>query len=316
MPNHVQSFTDFLLESERQTPNAKGNFTLLLIQLENAAKIIASHVRQAGLVDILGQTGRKNSFEEEVQKLDEFTNNLLIEMLQSSGQTYALISEEVDHPIITAKSHSGDYIVYFDPLDGSSNTDVNAPIGTIFSIYHKDGDLLQSGSSQVASGYIIYGSSVMLVFTTGKEVNGFTLDPSVGSFLLSHPHMQIPKEGSTYSINEAYSPFYSPSLQKYLSAIKEKPKTSLRYIGSLVADIHRTILKGGIFLYPIDKKHPEGKLRLMLEANPMALLVQTAGGKALYDKGRILERKPTHIHERTSLIVGSIQNVLEYEKYL
>ncbi len=313
--NHIVTFTDFLLAEEEKHPHATGNFTLLLVQLENAAKIIASHVRESGLVDILGSTGKTNSFQEEVQKLDEFSNTKLTAMLQASGQTYALISEEVEHPIYTPKKQAGDYIVYFDPLDGSSNIDTNAPIGTIFSIYHKGKTLLQQGTKQVAAGYAIYGSSTMLVYTTGESVNGFTLDPSMGSFLLSHPDIKIPEEGSTYSLNEAYSPLFSTHIQAYLSSLKNKPKSSLRYIGSLVADIHRTLLKGGIFLYPSETKHPEGKLRLMLEANPMAFLIETAGGMAVQGHSPLLKAKPTHIHQRIPLIAGSRKNVLEYLQY-
>lgn len=309
--NQIITFTDFLLAETKE----KEDLTLLLIQIENAAKIIASHVRESGLVDILGATGRVNSFQEEVQKLDEFSNKKLIEMLQASGQTYALISEEVAEPILTPKRQAGEYIVYFDPLDGSSNIDVNAPIGTIFSIYHKGSSLLQPGTKQVAAGYIIYGSSTMLVYTNGKKVNGFTIDPSMGSFLLSHPDIKIPEEGHIYSINEAYSPFFCENVQKYLAAQKLKQKASLRYIGSLIADIHRTLLKGGIFLYPADTKHPEGKLRLMLEANPMALILETAGGMAIQGKTSILQTNPTHIHQRIPLIAGSKKNVLEYLQY-
>lgn len=312
MPQPVTTFTDFVLEEERLYPHAHGNFSLLLIQLEQAAKIIASHVKASGLVDILGSTGKQNSFHEEVQKLDEYTNNLLIKMLTNSGQAYALISEELPEPYMVPDSHKGEYIVYFDPLDGSSNIDTNAPIGTIFSIYKKSDTLLQKGATQVAAGYIVYGSSVMLVYTTGKSVNGFTLDPAMGSFLLSHPVMQIPESGHIYAINEAYTPFYSDATKNYLLHIKTQEKITSRYIGSMIADIHRTILKGGIFLYPADTRHPEGKLRLMLEANPMALLIEIAGGKSYGAIGCILDITPHHIHERTPVILGSKKMVEEY----
>ncbi len=316
MVHHVMTFTDYLLEEEAKHPHARGGLTLLLVQMESAAKIIAAHVRESGLIDILGKTGKTNSFQEEVQKLDELSNNILIEMLSASRQTYALVSEEVENPIITPINQSGDYIVYFDPLDGSSNIDVNAPIGTIFSIYHKKDGLLQKGKQQIACGYIIYGSSVMLVFTTGRNVVGFTLDPSIGSFLLSHLNIAIPQSGTTYSVNEAYSNRYDDSLKKYLEKVKEKPKTSLRYIGSLIADVHRTLLKGGIFLYPADTQHPQGKLRLMLEVNPMALLVQVAGGKATVGTKNPLDILPQSIHDTSPLILGSTKNVVEYESYL
>lgn len=310
--NNITTFTEFLLETERKAPQAKGNLTFLLIQIENATKIIASHIRESGLVDILGATGKKNSFEEEVQKLDELSNTILIRHLIASGQTYALISEELEKPLITSKEKSGEYIVYFDPLDGSSNIDVNCPIGTIFSIYHKKKGLLQKGTEQVAAGYVMYGSSTMLVFTMGQQVNGFTLDPTMGSFLLSHPDMKIPEKGTTYSINEAYAEKFDKQVQKYLQAIKVQPGTSLRYVGALIADIHRTLLKGGIFLNPTNKERKDGKLRLMLEVNPMSWIVEVAGGKITTGKENPLDKMPVDIHERSPLIAGSRENVLEY----
>lgn len=310
--NNITTFTEFLLASERKIPQAKGNLTLLLVQLENATKIIASHVRESGLVDILGATGKKNSFAEEVQKLDVLSNEILIKHLAASGQTYALISEEIDHPIMTPKDKAGDYIVYFDPLDGSSNIDINCPIGTIFSIYHKKNGLLQKGRNQVAAGYVMYGSSTMLVFTTGKEVNGFTLDPAIGSFLLSHPHIQIPETGTTYSINEAYAEKFDMHTQQFLHKMKLQSGTSLRYVGALIADIHRTLLKGGIFLNPANKERKDGKLRLMIEVNIMSWLVDVAGGLATSGKESPLDITPTHIHQRSPFIAGSKANVLEY----
>lgn len=312
MPQAVTTFTDFVLEEEHQLPHATGNFTLLLIQIEQAARIIASHIKASGLVDILGTTGKKNSFQEEVQKLDEFANMLLVKNLTQSGQTFALISEEMPEPLFTPKAYAGDYVVFFDPLDGSSNIDVNAPIGSIFSIYKKSDSLLQPGKKQLAAGYILYGSSVMLVYTTGKGVNGFTLDPAMGSFLLSHKDIQIPETGTTYSLNEAYFPFYDTALQDYLTNFKQKPKASARYIGSMIADVHRTLLKGGIFLYPTDTNHPQGKLRLMLEVNPMSLLISNAGGLAVAIKEDPLEIVPTHIHERAPITLGSKKLVEEY----
>lgn len=311
----VKTFTDFLLESERNYPKQTGSFTLLLVQLENAAKIIASHVRESGLIDILGKTGKINSFQEEVQKLDEFSNDLLISMLTNSGQTHTLVSEEVDKPLPVPKSHAGNYIVYFDPLDGSSNIDINAPIGTIFSIYHKKGGLLQKGEKQIAAGYIIYGPSTMLVYADQKEVNGFTLDPSIGSFLLSHPHMTIPTSHVVYSVNEAYNDLYSLPLQKYISFMKNKPKATLRYMAALVADIHRTLLKGGVFLYPASTKYPEGKLRLMIEVNPMSYIIQKAGGLAIAKQENPLNSIPKTIHQLSPFVVGSSQNVREYIQF-
>jgi fructose-1,6-bisphosphatase I len=312
----VPTLTDFVLDEARQLNHASGSFITLVTQIENVVKIIASHVRASGLVDILGKTGAKNSFGEEVQKLDEFSNKLFIDSLISSGEVYALISEEEDEPIFAPKTHAGEYIVYFDPLDGSSNIDTNCPIGTIFSIYRKNKDLLQKGSEQVAAGYVIYGSSVMFVYSAGKGVNGFTLDPSIGSFLLSHPKIQMPKKGVIYSINEAYEAFYDDHLKRYLSHLKETGSYKARYVGSLIADAHRTFLKGGIFLYPADKKQPEGKLRLMLEVNPFAFLVEQAGGKVVsHNKTSPLTVQPKHIHQRAPLIMGSEEEVEKYLEY-
>lgn len=313
---HVTTFTDFLLESERNYPKATGSFTMLLIQLEHAAKVISSHVREAGLTDILGKTGKTNAFAEEVQKLDDFSNTLLVELLTSSNQTHALISEEMEEPLYTQKKHQGDYIVYFDPLDGSSNIDTNSPIGTIFSIYHKGSTLLQKGEKQVAAGYVMYGSSTMLVFADDQGVNGFTLDPAVGSFLLSHPNMQIPEEGHVYSINEAYTPLYEEPVKTYLTKVKGQPKTSLRYVGSMIADIHRTLLKGGIFLYPTDSKHKEGKLRLMLEVNPMSFILEKAGGTAVSGATTPLSITPSSIHQRAPVVLGSKKNVEFYKQLI
>ncbi len=318
MYTYVPTLTDYLLHEQRRFNNASGSFTTLMAQIENATKIIASHVKESGLVDILGKTGTVNSFGEEVQKLDEFSNKLMVETLTNCGEVYAIVSEEVAEPVYSPKEHSGNYIVYFDPLDGSSNIDTNCPIGTIFSIYYKNGDnLLQKGFEQVAAGYVIYGSSVMFVYTCGNGVNGFTLDPSVGSFLLSHRNMIIPDSGKIYSINEAYENLYDDGTKKYLAHLKKEGKSKARYVGSLIADMHRTFIKGGIFLYPADKKQPEGKLRLMLEVNPFAFLAQEAGGKAIskLDKNP-LDIVPKHIHDRSPIIMGSKDNVDEYLSFL
>lgn len=302
---YVPTLTDHLLEQQQ---NPKNVPSILLHQIENATKIIASHVKASGLVDILGKTGGKNVFGEEVQKLDDFANTLLVNMLLASGHVYALVSEELEKPLYAPKEKAGDYIVYFDPLDGSSNIDTNCPIGTIFSIYHKKDGLLQKGAKQLAAGYVIYGSSVMFVYSMGKGVNGFTLDPAIGSFLLSHPNMQIPKEGVMYSINEAYT--FVPTIHAYLDHLKKEGKSRGRFVGSLVADAHRTFIKGGIFLYPAHTKQPEGKLRLMIEVNPFAFLTEQAGGKTIYTgKKSPLAVTPKHIHERSPFIMGSQENI-------
>lgn len=312
----VTTLTEFILKEERRFKKATGSFTLLLTQIENAAKIIASHIKKTGLVDIIGQTGEKNIYQEEVQKLDKFSNDLLIDILSESGQVYAIASEELEKPVFV-KKNSGDYTVFLDPLDGSSNIDVNINIGTIFSIYHKNKDLLQPGKKQVATGYIIYGSSVMLVYSCGNGVNGFTLDPSIGSFLLSHPDIKIPQKGKIYSLNEGYYQLYNKALQNYLNHLKNPEKLAkLRYVGSMVADVHRTLLKGGIFLYPSDKKNPQGKLRLMFEVNPFAFIIQQAGGLAYSEKINPLQIKPSSLSQKIPIALGSPDNVREYLKFV
>lgn len=313
----VTTLTDFVLEEERKNENATGNFTMLITHIENAVKIIASHVRASGLVDIMGVTGDKNVFGEEVQKLDEYSNKLMVDNLQNSGHVYAVISEEMEKPAYAKKGEKGAYIVFIDPLDGSSNIDTNCPTGTIFSIYHTDGDnLLQPGRKQVAAGYVIYGSSVMFVYSAGSGVNGFTLDPNIGSFLLSHPGIRIPQKGKTYSINEAYESIYSDGDRSYLAHLKESGNYTARYVGSGVADAHRTLIKGGIFLYPANKKHKEGKLRLMLEVNPFAYLTEQAGGLAVsQNKKSPLEIVPKTIHQRAPFVMGSREDVELYLRY-
>lgn len=313
----VTTLTDFVLEEERKSKHATGNFTMLITHIENAVKIIASHVRASGLVDIMGATGAKNVFGEDVQKLDEFSNKLLVDNLRKSGHVYAVISEEMEKPAYAKDGSTGGYIVYLDPLDGSSNIDTNSPTGTIFSIYKTDGDnLLQEGRKQVAAGYVIYGSSVMLVYSAGNGVNGFTLDPNIGSFLLSHPGIRIPKKGKTYSINEAYHSYYYEGDRSYLAHLKENGGYTSRYVGSGVADAHRTLIKGGIFLYPANKKQKEGKLRLMLEVNPLAFLTEQAGGLAVsLDKKSPLTITPTKIHQRAPFVMGSRDEVELYLRY-
>lgn len=307
---HVPTLTDHILSEQRKNNHTTGNFTLLLMQIENAGKVIASHVKASGLVDILGKAGKTNTFGEEVQKLDDFANSLLINTLLNSGAVHAVVSEEEKEPIFAPKKTAGDYIVYFDPLDGSSNIDTNCPIGTIFSIYHKKDGILQEGKKQIAAGYIIYGSSVMFVYSIGKGVHGFTLDPAVGSFLLSHPDMKMPDYGAFYAINEGYGHMYDQSIKDYLEAVKTEGKSRGRFVGSLVADAHRTFIKGGIFLYPAYTKKPEGHLRLMLEVNPFAFLTEQAGGLTIGNNNKSpLLTKPTHIHDRSPFIMGSKENV-------
>lgn len=314
----VTTLTEFILEEERNFHNTTGSLTLLLTHIENAAKIIASHVRRSGLVDIMGKTGTTNTYGEEVQKLDQYSNDLLVDILTQSKLVKAIASEELEEPLYL--DNDGHYSIFFDPLDGSSNIDSNINIGTIFSIYRSNDSILQPGNKQVAAGYILYGSSVMFVYTSGKGVNGFTLDPSIGSFLLSHPQMKVPGSSRIYSINEGYTKIYDKQLNKYLVHLKEQEKSPRsRYVGSLVADIHRTIIKGGIFLYPENAKDTDGKLRLMFEGNPMAFIISQAGG-SIYSKksktGNPLDIVPQTVHERAPLVLGSKKNVEEFITFM
>lgn len=316
MYNAIPTLTDHILHEQKNHKHVTPGFHIVLLQIENTVKIIASHVRASGLVDILGKTGTTNTFGEEVQKLDDFANRQLIDRLLASGHVYAVVSEEEKEPIYAKEELAGEYIVYFDPLDGSSNIDTNCPIGTIFSIYHKDGGILQKGEKQLASGYAIYGSSVMFVYTVGHGVNGFTFDPAVGSFLLSYPDIKIPEKGNFYSINEGYEDMFDDGVRAYLRHLKEEKKSRGRFVGSLVADGHRTFIKGGIFLYPTYEKMPEGKLRLMLEVNPFAFLTEQAGGLTVGKENKSpLLTTPQHIHETSPFVMGSIQNVEDFRKF-
>lgn len=311
MLKHVPTLTDTILEEQKKNPNAKGNLTLILTQIEEAAKIITSHANRTGLVDILGKTGNKNAYDEEVQKLDEFSNNLLVKTLFESGQVYAVASEELPD-ILYSPNKTGDYVVFFDPLDGSSNIDVNGPIGTIFSIYHKNDNVLQKGNKQIAAGYILYGPSTVFVYASQYSINGFTLDPSIGSFLLSFPNIKIPQKGNIYSINEGNHELFDEQTKKYLAHLKNSKSHKARYIGSMVADMHRTLLKGGIFLYPSDSKNKEGKLRLLFEVNPMAFLIEKAGGMAISNGENPLDITPTAVDHKVPIVIGSKGNVEEF----
>ena len=311
----IVTISRFLIDQERKFPHATGAFTSILHDIAIAAKMISREVNMAGLVDILGRTGDENVHGEQVQKLDVFANDVLYKALDHTGHIAVLASEESEDPIpIPDRFPAGDYVVLYDPLDGSSNIDVNVSIGTIFSIHRKVTggergtleDCLQPGSRQLAAGYVVYGSSTMLVYTTGAGVHGFTLDPSIGEFLLSHPGLRIPEPPSkTYSINEAYYDRWSPGQQRLVSHLKGAGGFGSRYIGSLVADIHRTLLKGGLFMYPADRKNPEGKLRLLYEAAPMAMIVEQAGGKGSDGRTRLLDLHPTALHQRTPVYLGS-----------
>lgn len=321
-----------IMDSQLLYPEATGELTGLLSELIVAGKIISAEVNMAGLADILGQSGKTNIQGEDVQKLDVFANQTIKRRMEQCGYICVMASEEEDDIIPVLEGYEGKYTVAFDPLDGSSNIDVNVSIGTIFSVHRrvssgKQGtveDLLQKGTRQVAAGYIIYGSSTMMVYTTGDGVHGFTLDPSVGEFFLSHPDIRIPKKSKYYSVNEAYTNYWYEGTRNYIDYVKEIDPASgrpmsLRYIGSLVADFHRNLIKGGIFLYARDRKStdkPEGKLRLLYEAAPLAMVVEQAGGRAITDDGRnILDIEPEHLHQRVPLIIGSKEDVDRAEQF-
>lgn len=320
MPSNIVTLTEFILNEERRFKKSTGAFTLLLTHIENAAKIIASHVKMAGLADIIGKTGKKNIYNDEVQKLDTLSNDLLVKTLLSTGHVNVVLSEELEEPAY-APQKKGEYSVFLDPLDGSSNIDVNINIGTIFSIYHADDQLLQKGNKQVAAGYILYGSSVMFVYTCGNGVNGFTLDPSIGSFLLSHPNIRVPEKGSLYAINEGNEMLWNQEVRRYVRDIKKnnliaKKPCKLRYIGSMVADVHRTLLKGGIFIYPKDKKDVYGKLRLMFEINPLSYIIEQAGGMAINGRISPLTIQPDSIDQRAPVALGSKEDVKKYMSFV
>lgn len=318
--NGPRTLTEFILQEERRFKESTGAFTLVLTHIENAAKIIASHIKMAGLADILGATGKVNVYKDEVQKLDTFSNDLLVKTLIGTAHVAGVASEELDEPVY-AVYKKGKYVVFLDPLDGSSNIDVNISIGTIFSIYLKSDRLLQKGKKQLAAGYILYGSSVMFVYTCGNGVNGFTLDPAVGSFLLSHPNIRVPETGGTYAINEGNELLWEESVRQYIHEIKKNNLTAkkpckLRYIGSMVADVHRTLLKGGIFLYPGDARDKEGKLRLMFEVNPLSYIMEQAGGLAVSGKVSPLTIEPKTIVQRTPVALGSKEEVKKYLRFV
>ncbi len=318
------TLTQFLIEEQWKFKEASGEFTGLLVDIATAAKVISREINKAGLNDILGYQGGQNVHGEQVQKLDLFANDTFIQTLSPAKQLIAIVSEEMEDPYqVSEISPKGKYVLLMDPLDGSSNIDVNISIGSIFSIYRRksDGgratmeDFLQSGRLQVCAGYVLYGSSTMLIYTTGYGVHGFTLDPGIGEFLLSHENMRIPEEGKIYSINEAYTSHWDEGTRKYVEEAKKGEKTA-RYVGSLVADFHRNLLKGGIFLYPADSRNPDGKLRLLYEASPLAYIVEQAGGKATTGKGAILDLIPEKLHQRVPLIIGSKKDVEHAEACL
>lgn len=328
----MKTLGEFIVEKQHDFSHATGELTALLSAIKLGAKIIHRDINKAGLVDILGTSGISNVQGEVQMKLDLFANEKLKAALKARGEVAGIASEEEDDIVIFdgERAENGKYVVLMDPLDGSSNIDVNVSVGTIFSIYRRitpigvpvtKEDFLQPGNAQVAAGYVVYGSSTMLVYTTGYGVHAFTYDPSLGVFCLSHEKVRFPEKASMYSINEGNYIKFPKGVKKYLKYCQEqdeatqRPYTS-RYIGSLVADFHRNLLKGGIYIYPSTASHPKGKLRLLYECNPMALLAEQAGGKASDGKNRILDIVPEELHQRVPFFVGSQSMVEEAERFI
>jgi len=328
---------EHVLHGMHAAPGATGEFTSLLNHISLAIRIINSRVRSAGLAGLLGYTGETNVQGEEVQKLDSFSNEVLLNVLERSGHCGVIASEELDEAIL-AQNH-GKYVALFDPLDGSSNIDTNVGIGTIFAILRRSDpklslpnlpDALRPGREIVAAGYVLYGPSTIFVLSTGQGAHGFTLDPSIGEFFLSQPDIKCPSRGSCFSVNDGNYSRWTPEIQKWSRWIKGEYTTPVasadgaafktpygaRYVGSLVADAHRTLIKGGIFAYPADTKSTSGKLRLLYEANPMAFLFEQAGGAATNGKDRILDIMPTELHQRTPLIIGSKDDVAMFRQFM
>jgi fructose-1,6-bisphosphatase I len=315
----VVTIERFIIEQERLRPEATGELSNLLYDIALAAKIISGYVRRAGLVDVMGAAGHTNVQGEQQQKLDVLANDVIKQSFRHTGRVCVMASEEEEDAIPTPAEYGpGKYTLLFDPLDGSSNIDVNVSIGTIFSVHRRitpnDGpgimqDLLQPGRKQVAAGYIIYGSSTVLVYTLGHGVHFFTLDPTVGEFLLMNPSVETPETGAYYSVNESHYPWWSPGYRKVVATLKgvdgKGNGKNARYIGSLVADFHRNLVAGGIFLYPGDPKSPHGKLRLLYECAPLAFIAEQAGGAASDGVRPILDIAPTSLHQRTPLVIGS-----------
>ena len=328
----IITLDEFTIQQLRNFPQATGELSGLLRDIGLAAKRVNVEVNKAGLVDILGNTGGINVQGEEVKKLDEFANDQFVGVLRHGISCAGIASEEMDDIVVFDDpiSNNSKYICMFDPLDGSANIDVNISIGTIFSIYRRVTekgkpaelqDFLQPGIMQIAAGYVIYGSSTIFVYATRRGVNGFTLDPSIGEYSLSHPDIKCPESGKIYSVNHGHFFRYEENVKKYIDTCQKKnnitggPYTQ-RYIGSMVADVHRNLIKGGIFMYPATTDKPKGKLRLLYECNPFAFIVEVAGGKATNGKERILDVQPKELHQRTPFFVGSIKMMEELEGFL
>lgn len=327
---HILTLDEFTIQQLRQFPQATGELSSLLRDIGLASKRVNVEVNKAGLVDILGDAGTMNVQGEEVKKLDVYANNQFMGVLQHGISCAGIASEELDDFVAFDDdvSRNSKYVCLFDPLDGSGNIDVNVSIGTIFSIYRRVSDrgtlatredFLQKGRNQVAAGYVVYGSSTMLVYATRRGVNGFTLDPSIGEFCLSHPDIKCPDNGKIYSVNHGNFFHYDEGVKKYINLCQNKTKETggpytQRYIGSMVSDVHRNLIKGGIFMYPGTTDKPKGKLRLLYECNPFAFIVETAGGRATNGKQSILDIEPTELHQRTPLFIGSVDMMKDLEE--
>ena len=331
MTRKPNTLGEFIIGNQNDFKYSSGELSRLINSISLAAKVVNHEVNKAGLVDILGSIGDTNIQGEDQQKLDVYANEVFMQTLINREIVCGIASEEEDEFVKIEgrnKSHDNKYILLMDPLDGSSNIDVNVSVGTIFSIYRRvtpigtpveKEDFLQPGTQQVAAGYVIYGTSTMLVYSTGNGVNGFTLNPAIGVFYLSHPYMKYPNNGGIYSINEGYYSHFPQGVKDYLKFCQEETEDRPykgRYIGSLVSDFHRNMIKGGIYIYPTSSKAPEGKLRLLYECNPMAYIAEQAGGKATDGYNRILEIKPTHLHQRVPFFCGSAKMVEEAEHFM
>jgi len=331
--NKVVTLGEFIIKDQAAFPYATGELSALLSSLRLAAKVVNAQINKSGLVDdIMGSVGTDNIQGEAQQKLDVYANQVFINALEARHLVCGIASEEEDSYVTfdSDVNDNGKYVILIDPLDGSSNIDVNVSIGTIFSIYRRVTpvgtkaelkDFLQEGNKQIAAGYVVYGSSTMMVYTVGNGVNGFTFDPTIGVFYLSHPEIKIPESGSIYSVNEGNYPYFEENIKNYLKHCKEENKEegrpySARYIGSMVSDLHRNMIKGGIYLYPKTKKNPSGKLRLLYECNPMAMIIENAGGKANNGKQRIMDIKPTELHQRCPFYTGSTNMMNELESFI
>lgn len=325
--DRIVTLDEFIIKRQKDFPYASGELTGLLRDIGVAAKIVNREVNKAGLIGILGRADSENATGDEVQKLDLFANEKLIECLRNSGECAGIASEEDEDfiPLTPVDGKESKYVVVFDPLDGSSNIDVNVSVGTIFGIYRRisplsepcdKSDFLQKGTELVAAGYVLYGTSTLLVYSTGRGVNGFTLDPSIGEFCLSHRDISIPDRGNYYSVNQGYYLKFDVEMRRYIDHCSDL-NLRLRYIGSMVSDIHRILFQGGIFLYPNTRKFPRGKLRLVYECNPLSFIVEQAGGRAITCQlNRILDLEVHHLHQRESIAIGSPAMVDEMQEFV